>query len=85
MARETTLKIDFKCTSIVRVNSSKHTYKQFDGYLINHYNTDVANKKPKADKLINQLLYILVLNIKLIYLSNFYFDIKTKIQIGTKN
>ena len=78
--KETNLKSGFEFTSIIQVNSSKYTYKQFDGHLINHYNIEVANRKPKAYKSINQSQYTLMLNIKLIYLRKFYFVIKTKDQ-----
>ena len=37
-----------------------------------------ANRKYDADKLINQSQYILMLNKKIIYLSNIYFATKTK-------
>ena len=56
--RETNLKSGFEFTSIVQVNSSKYTYKQFDGHLINHYSTEVTNRKPKAYKSINQSITV---------------------------
>ena len=53
--REENIKTGFECTIILLVNSSKYTYKQFDGHLlINNCNTGVANRKPETDESIKQ-------------------------------
>ena len=76
--REANFKRGFEYNINSEVNLSEYTYKQFDRYPTNHYKTEEAKRKPKADNSINQSQYILMLNIKLIHLSKFYFVIKTK-------